>query len=375
MAETIVHPRRLAIAVLVAGVLLAALVAWAVQPAAAARRLPGQSVLVVRSAGDHDALWLLAPGGGAPTAAGELPGRAGAVATSPGGASAAYLPANGSPRVWIGFGPLGPKTISLAAAGVRRVDSLTWVDDHRLLVSGATRAKASSMQDRLYLVNVTTGKAASFRGLRGVEPYGVPALGKVVYTKLTVVRPGTAANQHSPTIRESLRSIKLSGGTGRTVLSETYTLRADRRSFTHPKLSSDGKWLISGTTGSDVSVTYTVREGDGLPLYTVFTAALDVTAGWDASGRTALGGTPQWGMDQSCVWVSEPGKGTLACTPDGLLPSVMITDLAWSADGALVAGALDWNTTPQTRHVFVIPGDLTTATDLGAGRLPVWAQP
>lgn len=375
MAEPIVHPRRLAIAMLVACALSTALIAWVVQPAEAAKGIPGQSVLVVRSAGDHDALWLLSPADGTPTAAGELPGRAGAVAVSPGGLSVAYLPANGSPRVWIGFGPLGPKTVSLASAGVRRADSLTWIDDHRLLVSGATKAKASYTQDGLYVVNVTTGKAASFRGLRGVEPYGVPARGRVVYTKLTVVKPGTAANQHSPTVRESLRSVRLSGGTGRTVLSQTYTLWADHRSFTHPKLSSDGKWLISGTTGSDVSVTYTVREGDGLPLFTVFTAALDVTAGWDASGRAAFGGTPHWGMDQSCVWVSEPGKGTLACTPDGLLPSVMVTDLAWSADGTLVAGAVDWNTRPRTRRVYVLPGDLATATDLGRGRLPVWAQP
>ncbi len=376
MAASIVRPRRLAFALLTSCVVATAVVLCAAAPAPAAKGppAPAQSVLVLRSAGDHDALWLLAPDG-TPTAAGDLPGHAGAVAVSPGGANVAYLPANRGPRVWIGFGPLGPKTISLTGAGVRRVDSLTWVDDHRLLVSAATRSKASIYQYRLYLVNVSTGKTASFRDLRGVEPSGVPALGKIVYTALTVVKPGTAANQNSPTIRESLRVVKLSGGTGRMVLSQTYVLWAGHRSFSHPKLSADGKWLVSGTTGSDVSVTYTVREGTGFPLYTVFTAALDVTAGWDGSGRTAFAGTPRWAVDQSCIWVSDPGKGTLACTPDGLLPGVMVTDLAWSSGGALVAGATGWNTTPQTRHVYVLPGGLTAATDLGTGGLPVWVQP
>ena len=51
---------------------------------------------------------------------------------------------------------------------------------------------------------------------------------------------------------------------------------------------------------------------------------------------------------------------------------MMITDLAWSVGGDLVAGGLSWNISPQRRHVFTLPGDLTTATDLGTGRLPVW---
>ena len=76
-----------------------------------------ESVLVVRSAGDHDALWLLSPVDGTPTAAGELPGKAGSVAVSPDGANVAYLPANGGPRVWIGYGPLARRPSRWPAPG------------------------------------------------------------------------------------------------------------------------------------------------------------------------------------------------------------------------------------------------------------------
>ena len=61
-------------------------------------------------------------------AAGDLPGFAGAVAVSPDGQNVAYLPENGAPRVWIGFGPLAPRTISLAGAGVKRAYSFCWID-------------------------------------------------------------------------------------------------------------------------------------------------------------------------------------------------------------------------------------------------------
>ena len=130
---------------------------------------------------------------------------------------------------------------------------------------------------------MATETTRSFRGLRGTEPYAVPAVGKVVYVRLAVVKPGTAANQHTPTIRESLKVVRVCpGGGGRTIVAETYKLFADHRSFAQPQLSSDGQWLLTATTGSDVSVTYTVREAGGFPLLTLFTAALDTQAGWDA---------------------------------------------------------------------------------------------
>ena len=103
MAASVVRHRRL---------LLVALVVLAVAVAALARRgaarggrrgdvaagrngAAAESVLVVRRAVDHDALWLLSPVDGTPTAAGDLPGFAGSVAVSPDGQNVAYLPENG----------------------------------------------------------------------------------------------------------------------------------------------------------------------------------------------------------------------------------------------------------------------------------------
>ena len=112
MVTPIVRPHLFVLSVLIACGLAAGL--WWMGPRAVcagrlsrlgeeeARVAAAPSVLVVRRAGDHDALWLLSPAGGTPTAAGELPGMAGDVAVSPDGLSAAYLPESGAPRLWIG---------------------------------------------------------------------------------------------------------------------------------------------------------------------------------------------------------------------------------------------------------------------------------
>jgi hypothetical protein len=343
-----------------------------------ARGAAAQSVLVVRRAGDHDALWLLSPVDGTPTAAGDLPGIAGDVAVSPDGLSAAYLPENGAPRLWIGTGPLAPRTISLTGAGVRRVHTLTWIDDGRLMVSGATRASTGSAGDRLYLVNAATGKVRAFRDLRGTEPSAAPAAGKVAYVRLTTVVPGTSRNNHTPTVRESLKILSLAGkGSGRTVWTEQYQVPAEYRAFSRPQVSPDGLWYLTGSTGSDVRVTYAIRDRNGNPSLTLFTPAIQAGAGWDASGRrTAFAGVIDAISDSTaCVWVYDTVAGSLTRSPHGLLGDRMIEHLAWSPAGSLAAGAWVWNGSTSTRHVLVLPGDLTTATDLGTGRLPVWVQP
>lgn len=390
MNTPIVRQRHLALIIIVVGLVVAAVagtgaVSSAAAPDGPTAGPPGapsvqavtQSVLVARSAEGRDSLWVLSPSTGAPTAAGVLPGIAASVAVSPDGENVAYLPRGGTPRVWVGYGPLAPRTVSLTGAGVRRVDSFTWIDGRRLVVAGATARKAGPERDRLYLVDLVARTTSPFRKLWGTEPYVAPGGARLVYVRLTVVKPGTAANQHTPTIRESVRTVRLSGGTGRTVISETYRLFADHRSFAHPQLSRSGKWLLTSTTGSDVSVTYDVREGSGgYSLLSAYTGALSSQAGWDAAGRTAFGGTPDMShMQEACVWVSDPTAGTLTRTPLGLLPGLMVTDLAWSESGDLVAGARDWGTASRASHVIVLPGSLGGKNDLGRGRLPVWVTP
>ena len=381
MAESIVRRRRVLLAAITA-VILAALVplfiargapASAATSPAAAKRSPAESVLVVRRAAGHDALWLLSPVDGTPTAAGDLPGFAGQVAVSPDGLSAAYLPENAAPRVWIGTGPLAPKTISLAGAGVKRAYSLTWVDDGRLLVSGVTRANADYYTSRLFLVNAATGKVHAFRDLSGIEPSAATAVGKVAYVKRTIVVPET--RYRGPVVRESLKLLSLSHpGGGRTVWSEQTRIDADYRAFSQPQVSPDATWFLTGETGSDVRVTYAIRDRDGYPLLSLFTPALQAGAGWDATGRrTAFAGVPDTtGPDsQACVWIYDVDSGSLVRSPRALDIGTMIDALAWAPSGRLVANTYGWSGA-TSRHNLVISGDLSTVTDLGTGRLPVW---
>ena len=158
MTSSAARHRRLAFAVAVVAVLSArSSSSWSGAPARATAGLSttpsaglpvAEAVLVARSAGDDDALWLLSPLDGRPTAAGELPAGP-QVAVSPDRTNVAYLPANGGPRVWIAHGALGPKAISLTAAGLKRVDSLTWVDDHRLLVSGRDQGEGPLLRGQI----------------------------------------------------------------------------------------------------------------------------------------------------------------------------------------------------------------------------------
>lgn len=336
---------------------------------AAMKGAAGESVLVVRRAGDHDALWLLSTVG-IPTAAGDLPGFAGSVAVSPDGKNVAYLPANGAPRVWIGYGPLAPRWISLAGAGVKRVASFCWIDASRLLVSGVTRANADYFSGRLFLVNAATGKARSFRDLAGIEPSAAAAVGKVAYVKVTALSGG-----RTPTVSESLRVLRLGGsGAGRTVWSEQYTLFAGHRAFSHPQVSPDAAWFLTGETGSDVRVTYSIRDRNGYPLLSLFAPALQAGAGWDATGRrTAFAGVPEPSGpgDRACVWIYDVDAGSLVRSSRSLDLGTMIASLAWAPSGLLVANTYGWNGSASS-HNLAVSGDLATATDLGTGRLPVW---
>ena len=341
-----------------------------VEPAAKAAIT--ESILVVRRAVDHDALWLLSPVDGTPTAAGDLPGFAGSVAVSPDGQNVAYLPENVAPRVWIGYGPLGPKTISLTGAGVRRVDSFCWIDAGRLLVAGVTSRRAPLRLDRLYVVNAATGKVRSFRGLSGAEPSFAPAVRKVAYVRFSVTARGTAANGYTPTIRESLKLLSLGqAGAGRTVWTEENRAFAEYRALSQPQVSRDARWYLTCETGSDVRVTYDIRDRWGYTELSVFTPALQAGAGWDVAGRrTAFAGIVGIDDQSPCVWIHDVASGSLTRTASGMVPPSMIDSLAWSPSGQLVANAIG----AGARHNYVLPGDLTSVNDLGSGRLPVWVQ-
>jgi hypothetical protein len=383
MVASIVRHRRLALAVLVMLACAAGLLALAahrhVAPVAAqapaVKQAGAESVLVVRHASGRDTLWLVSPVDGTATAAGELPGRAGAAAVSPDG-SVAYLPENGAPEIWVGWGPLAPLHASLSSAGVRRIDALTWVDTNRLLVSGVKTGRADPYHDRLFLVDVSTGKTRAFRNLRGAEPSAAPAAGKAAYVAFKLV---SAATRTKPAVyRESLKVLSISsGGAGRTVWSDQYSLPADHRALSRPQIAPRADWFLTGETGSDVRVTYAVRDADGMPTLTVYTPAVQAGAGWDAAGaRTAFAGALlDPGDGNACVWVYDVVSGALTRSPQGLLPEQMIGDVAWSPSGLLALGGFVATGSPAVRHVYVLSAaDLGTVKTVAAGELPVWVQ-
>ena len=353
-------------------------------PAAAGRNAASQSVLTLRTAGDHDALWLVPPSGGAASAAGALPGLAAAVAVSPDGTTVAYLPSNGKPEVWIGHGALAPKTIPLQSAGIKALRSMTWIAADTLLVSGFKKAQDYGWYaSRLYTVNVATGAVAPFRGLSGVEPSVDVTTGEIAYVQLKKLDNGSAQNGHIPKYRESLMLTTVGGsGAGLPLGSEDYRPTADYRAFSAPQLAPGGSWIIAGETGSDVSVTYNVYfvNNDYLETWITMPQPTPQAAAWAPGGSmVAFAGAPvDPGDDLACAYVADVAAGTLARTPAALLSGVSagwIVGLAWSDDGRLVADALTADTgTADERVMLLDSADLSKIKDLGEGRLSVWVK-
>ena len=351
---------------------------------AAGHNATAQSVLTLRTAGDHDALWLVPPSGGAATAAGTLPGLAAAVAVSPDGTTVAYLPSNGKPEVWIGHGALAPKTIPLQPAGIKALRSMTWIAADTLLVSGSKTAQDfGGYAGRLYTVNVTTGAVAPFRGLSGMEPSADVTTGGISYVRFKKLDNGSAQNAHHPKYRESLMLTSVGGsGAGQTLGSDDYRLTSDYRAFSAPQLAPGGNWIIAGQTGSDVSVTYNVYYAinDYLETWITMGQPTPQAAAWaPGGGRVAFAGAPVGpGDDLACVYVADVAAGTLARTPAALLTGASagwIVGLAWSDDGRLVADSLHADTgTADERVMLQDSADLSKLKDLGEGRLSVWVK-
>ena len=323
-------------------------------------------MLVTRPAGSHDDLWLVNPEDGSSIASGSLPGHAGTVAPAPDGLAVAYLPANGAAKVWITDGA-EVRTIGLQTAGVKRVQGVAWLGTQQLVVSGAPRNTLDPLAYRLYLLDLDTGTVRSYRGLSGVDPSA--RAGKLVYVDFVRLSGGTR-----PLVRERLKLLSTDGaGAGRIVATVRYRISTGRRSFSHPLLSADTQWLLADKTGSS-RVTYSVMDRAGTSLLTLFSPSAQAGA-WDAtSARVAMGGmVPTAGTNDACVWVSDVTGGTVLRTPAGLMGDVSITSLAWSPTGTrLAAEATGSDVQSVSRHLFVLPADLTWFRDLGEGALPVW---
>ena len=360
------------------GAALSLVLALAYLSVLAGAALAAPSVLTLRESGGQDTMWLVPSSGGAATAAGTLPGTANWGMQSPDGTTVVYSPDGNKPELWVGYGPLAPKTISLKSAGIKTLRWLVWSNNSTVMIAGSTKANDNDeYNDRLYTVDLSSGKVTSFRNLKGTEPSVDPASGKVAYTVLKKLDNGTAHNNHTPLIRESLKLTTLTGaGAGRTIGSRQYRPFADMRFFAGSLLSPGGGYIVAGQTGSDVRITYTLYGADsGTPWLTLFAPALQVQA-WSPDGKKlALGGSTAVSGDDStpCVFVDDVTTGTLTRTGDSLFLADpgMIVGAAWSLDGQLLADVL---ADGQGDVLLLDPSDLSRVTKLGAGHLSVWVK-
>jgi hypothetical protein len=335
------------------------------------------SIAVVRREGGRDALWSVAPAGGA-TKLVDLSFRPVRIEASPSGVRLALLRSTGGPRVFvydIAAGTL--KSLSLSARGVKQVDAITWLSSSRLLVAGSrTAIGAYALNDRLYVLNVATGTSTWFRKLQGTEPSVAAQAPRLVYVRLSDAGPDP--NQSGTRlVSEKLLSLKLvSGGTPRLIVRNRYSGGYDIRAFRDPRVSPDGRSVITSTTGPDVSVTYTLRSvATGKRLFKKSTqlAGRDATA-WDAqSARVAFWGMPSLGGTQATrIYICDLAADKL--TAVGRYADRGATGLSWAPDGSRLAYTLSafGNPVDRGRLWIVDPAAPAAALVLGAGSLPAW---
>jgi hypothetical protein len=336
------------------------------------------SIAVVRREGGRDALWSVAPAGGAATKLADLSFRSVHIEASPDGAKLALLPSTGGPRVFvydIAAGTL--RALSLSARGVKQVDAITWLSNSRVVVSGSrTAIGAYALNDRLYVLNVATGTSAWFRKLQGTEPTVAGQTPRLVYVRLSDAGPDPG-QPGTRLVSEKLLSLKLvSGSVPRLIARARYSGGYDIRAFRDPRVSPDGRSVITSTTGSDVSVTYTLRSvATGKRLFKKSTqlAGRDATA-WDAqSDRVAFWGMPSLaGTPVTRIYVYDLAAGKL--TSVGPYADRAATGLSWAPDGSRLSYTLSAFSDPVDRgRLWIVdPAAPAAAQVLGAGSLPAW---
>ena len=339
----------------------------------------GDIVAVRRNAG-QDSLWSIDPATKTGSQLVTLPFRPASVAQSPGGRRLAYLPMSAGPKVYvydIKTGILVSR--SLSARGVKVIDSLTWLTSTKLLVAGKTTAGRAfyPFADRLYVLDAVSGASSRFRKLSGTEPSVAPAGTLLVYVRLS---DGGPVGSGSPMrfVIERLYRLKLAAGTTPHLLATAkYPDGLDIRRFHDPRLSQRGSYLISSTTGSDISVSYMVRSASGVVRRTVKTAlAGSAATAWSNHGNHVA----FWSMpladntDTTRLLVYSPASDLLRHSDK--LSKVAVTGLAWSSSDDLLAyGLRGFNSLDDVAELWTIDPStlsLSSAQDLGAGSLPVF---
>ena len=342
--------------------------------------VPGSLAVVRKDGPGRFGVWRVTPSEASQTRVCALPTEPYSVAVSPGGTRLAYIPLSFGPVFTTVDLPSGDvRRISLAGLGVKGIDALTWISDTQLVVSGSRGGGAYGLAetDRLFVVSASTGRASAFRGLRGTEPSAAPNVGTLVYASLRTLSPGTAANGHSPVVREDLETLRIKGTHGPLAMAtDTYRVYAAHRAFANPFVSPDGRRVLSAITGSDVSAVYELRGKDG--FYFSFNAPATPLAAWSRdSDQVAFCGMDvlhDWDGGFR-VWVLDLAGSALSSMPlDPKLGSGFVDSLSWSAGGDLVVGDPGHGPMRPPRVIVARGGDLAAPVTVTTGSLPVWVD-
>ena len=339
------------------------------------------SIVVVRRSAGQDSLWSVDPVTKVAAQLVTLPFRPSSVEASPDGRRLAYLPSSVGPKVYVYDTKTGTLVSrSLAARGVKVVDSLTWLTKTKLLVAGKKTPGLAyyPFTDRLYTLSATTGASASYRGMPGTEPSASPTAARLVFVRFS---KGGLVSSGSPLhwIIERLYRVKLAAGARpRLIGSAKYPGGLDIRRFNDPRLSPDGGWVISSTTGSDISVSYMVRSattGKVRQRLNTTLAGRDATAWSNHGDRVAFWSMPP--ADDTTTMrliVYTVASDTQKASPK--VSSQAVTGFSWSSNDALLAySARGLMSADDNAELWTIDPSslaLSSRVDLGKGSMPVF---
>lgn len=343
------------------------------------------TIVAVRRIAGHDSLWTVDP---LSTSATQLVAlsplyRPSRVEASPGAVRLAYLSVTLGPTVTVYDTQTGTlSTWSLAARGVRFVDSFAWVSSTKLLVAGRAKSRNTfyPVADRIYVLNAVTGASHLFAGLTGTEPTVAPAAARLVYVHLGI--GGPVPRTYLPSWRggahwvvERLFSLRLiNGARPRLIASVRYVSGPFVRHFQNPRLSADGSYLITlADDPLNADSRYTVRSAtSGKARKTVETLwSSSVLPAWSSLGDQVAFAATQLGDGSRSATLFVCDALTRSVRHSALLDSTDASGLAWSPDDASLAYSLPgpgdaeelWTADPKS---------LSLSSDLGSGSMPVF---
>jgi hypothetical protein len=273
------------------------------------------------------------------------------------------------------------RSVPLASAPLATAGGMTWLASDTLLVSGSPSMRRSGpVHDVLVELDAGTMTFTSFRGLRGSDPSAASAVHKLVYVTARKLRRGPGDPYSYNAERETLRRLDLDRpGRGRYVTSADGIdpdYYAAHRSMEAVDLSPDARYVLTAETGSDTTVTYSIRDARwGACAMTMLAPGVPLSA-WSLDDKVAFSGSSVLGSQNSYrVWVFDVRSGVLTRTQGGSGRLTWVSGLAWSHGGDLGIGVSRGMGKKAEDLILVAPGGrLDRLTEVTSGTLPVWVD-